>query len=34
MNNNLGVKYWNDDEEKQLIDELNKLTDINEIFNQ
>lgn len=32
MNNNLNIKYWNDEEESQLIDEINKLTDINEIL--
>lgn len=32
MNNNLSIKYWNDEEESQLIDEINKLTDVNEIL--
>ena len=32
INNNLSIKYWNEDEELQLIDEINKLTDINEIL--
>jgi len=32
MNKNLDIKYWSDDEELQLIDEINKLTDIKEIL--
>lgn len=32
MNNNLSIKYWSDGEELQLIDEINKLTDINVIL--
>ncbi len=33
MNNNMCIKYWNDSEELQLIDEINNLTDINIILN-
>jgi hypothetical protein len=33
MNNNSIIKYWNDNEETQLIDEINKLMDIDEILN-
>ena len=29
---NKDIKYWNDEEETQLINEINKLTDINEIL--
>ena len=33
MNNNSNIKYWLDEEETQLINEINNLTDINEILN-
>lgn len=32
MNNNSSIKYWNDEEESQLINEINKLTDIDDIL--
>lgn len=32
MSNNSTIKYWNDDEETKLINEINNLTDINEIL--
>jgi hypothetical protein len=33
MNNNSNIKYWLEEEETQLINEINNLTDINDILN-
>ena len=32
MSNSSSIKYWNDEEETQLIDEINNLTNIDEIL--